>query len=113
MQILDQYLKIKAEIHEYFGYTPDWVEIPLEDNREHYWRVKQNEHGGGRVYYADTLEELENKEGNYYSDEIYTQRFLPKWVYRGPDFTMISCNPGVDGNKFLRVFDNTKEQKGS
>lgn len=44
-----------------------------------------------------------------YSNEIYTQRFLPKWVYRGKDYTMICVDTHTDGNKFLQIFDNSKE----
>lgn len=61
--------------------------------------------------FAETLEELESEEGDYYEHEIYTQRFLPKWVYRGEDYTMICVDTRVDGNKFLQVFDNKKEIK--
>ena len=45
---------------------------------------------------------------DYYSSEIYTQRFYKKHVYEGKDFTMIFTNPGVDGMKYFSLFDNTK-----
>ncbi len=32
-------------------------------------------------------------------------------VYRGQDYTMISVDTHVDGNKFLQIFDNKKEVK--
>lgn len=107
MKILDEYFELQAQIFAYFGYVEDWRVIPLDDCREYYWRLCGE--GPGDVYYADTEEELENEEGNFYSDEIYTQRFLPKWVYRGEAYTMVCCNPSVDGNTFLRIFDNVKE----
>ena len=50
--------------------------------------------------------------GEYYSASIYTQRFLRKWVYRGKDFTLVCMDTHTDGNKFLGVFDNSKEIKG-
>ena len=53
---------------------------------------------------------IRKEDGNFYTEEIYKQRFLPKWVYLGKDFTMICCDTQVDGNKFLRVFDNAKHQ---
>lgn len=108
MELLDKYLSSKAEVFAYFGYVEDWVAIPLEDARKYYWRLPSGD--AGEVAHADTEGELVNEEGNYYVDEIYTQRFLPKWVYRGAEFTLVCCNPGVDGNKFLRVFDNAKER---
>lgn len=44
-----------------------------------------------------------------YAFDIYAQRFLPKWVYRREDYTMICVDAGCDGNKFLAIFDNSKE----
>lgn len=109
MQLLDDYFKLQQQIFDYFGYVEDWRVIPLDDCKEHYWRLDGE--GPGEVHYADSLDELNNKEGNYYVDEIYTQRHLPKWVYRGEEYTMVCCNPHVDGNTFLRVFSNNKEIK--
>ena len=110
MKALDDYLALQEEIFSYFGYVENWVAIPIDDCREYYWRLDEDEGGSGTVTYADTLDTLNDEEaGNYYQDEIYTQRFLPKWVYRGAEYTMICCNPGVDGNKFLRIFNNAKE----
>ena len=99
------YFAVQKEIYEYFGYVEDWRVIPLSDCRKFYWHLEGD--GPGTVYYANTPEDVATGEG--YSDTIYTQRLLPKWVYRGPEFTMVFCDPGVDGNKFLRVFDNAKE----
>lgn len=108
MKLLSDYLFIKEVIHEYFGYVEDWVSIPMEDSREYYWYLEGEAHGDS-VLYADTVEQLEDHDGgNYYSDEIYTQRFLKQWVFYGKDYTMVSCDTHVDGNKFLRIFDNSK-----
>jgi hypothetical protein len=60
------------------------------------------------VRYAKSIEEYKSESGDYYQDDIYTQRFYDKWVYEGEDFTMIFCNPGVDGMKWFRLFDNNK-----
>ncbi len=108
MKLLDDYLELQSKIHEYFGYTEDWRVIPLDDAREFFWFVDSTEKRV--VGYADTEEDLKSRENNYYEDEIYTQRHLPKWVYRGEELTMVCCDPHVDGNKFLRVFDNSKER---
>ena len=67
--------------------------------------------GPGKLYYAYNEKDLLSKDQNYYCDDIYTQRFLPKWVYRGEEYTMVCCNPHEDGNKFLRILDNSKEVK--
>ncbi len=104
MKILTDYFKLRDDIFAYFGYVEDWVCIPLDDVREMYWKLRDDV-----VLYAEEQNDVVEETGNHYEDEIYTQRFLPYWVYRGKDYTMISCNPGVDGNKFLRIFDNSKE----
>jgi hypothetical protein len=95
-------------IHLFFGYKEDWRVIPLEDCRQHFWAIIGGEAQGGSVRFAETKEKFYS-DGNYYVNEIYTQRFLPKWVYRAPDFTMICCDTNTDGNKFLSIFDNAKE----
>jgi len=111
MKLLMDALKSIKEVHEYFGYKEDWRVIPLSDETEFYWTLN-GEGSGGEVHFADTIEDLQDEEaGNFYSHEIYTQRFLPKFVFRGADYTMISCDTHTDGNKFLCIFDNKKEIK--
>lgn len=112
MKLLNEYFKLQKEIFDYFGYTEDWKVIPLDDATEYFWQLQQDEDGGGYVNFSETIEKLKDiYAGEYYQHEIYTQRFLPKWVYRGEDYTMICVDTHVDGNKFLQVFDNTKEIK--
>jgi hypothetical protein len=108
MKILDDYLALQKQIFDYFGYVEDWRVIPIDDAREYYWFVDGE--GPGRVGYADTEKELMFQDGKYYEDEIYTQRHLKKWVYRGEEYTMICCDPHVDGNVFLRIFTNKNER---
>lgn len=137
MELLNQYFNLQKQIHDYFGYEEDWKVIPLDDGTDYYWHVTDEE--SGVVYFAEDedtlrkavaieeklssrvlmgpefdkyLRDLEEQEvGDYYRSEIYTQRFLPKYVYRGKDYTMISVDTRTDGNKFLQVFDNSKEVK--
>lgn len=91
------------EIHAYFGYVEDWVVIPLDlETIDVRWYLDEQDNGTGTVYFFSETDEV-------YAHQIYTQRFLPKWVYRKEDFTMICCDTQVDGNKFLCVFDNTLE----
>lgn len=108
MELLDKYADIKRQICEYFGYTEDYVVIPIEDRREYFWNIT----GEG---YGDVVKYHENRDvlftDNRYEDSIYTQRFLKKWVYRGNEFTMICVDTHVDGNKLLAIFDNSKEVK--
>lgn len=109
MELLDRYTKLRDEVFEYFGYVEDWRVIPLDDARDYFWQLDGE--GPGVVRFADSKEELENESGNYYENEIYTQRFLPKWVYRGEEYTMVVVDTHVDGNKFLQIFSNEKEMK--
>lgn len=104
MELLKEYFKLQKEIHDHFGYVEDWVVIPLDDQTDMYWKLLEHE-----VYYADNIHDLETEEGNCYSGIIYTQRFLPKYVYKSDDYTMVSVDTQCDGNKFLMVFDNKKK----
>lgn len=110
MKLLDEYFKLQKEIYDHFGYVEDWVVIPLDDARDYYWTIDGGDNGS--VRFADTIEDLDDDDsGNFYWNDIYTQRFLSKWVYRSEDYTMICVNTNTDGNKFLQIFDNSKEIK--
>jgi len=107
MKALDKYFTLQQEIYDYFGYVEDWVVIPIDDAREYVWQLYPDS-----VRFAETTEVLQDEDTEtYYEHEIYTQRFLPKWVYRGEDYTMICVDTRTDGNKFLQIFDNKKEIK--
>lgn len=111
MKLLNEYNQKRKELFDYFGYVEDWVAIPVDDATMYYWQLT-GEGYGDTVRYAELLEDLHNEaKGNYYVNEIYTQRFLPKWVYRGAQYTMVVVDTHVDGNKFLQIFDNEKEVK--
>lgn len=103
MELMENYNKAKQELYDHVGFKEDWVVCPIDDCTDKYWDVQ-----GLTVKYADSREEFESESGNYYEDELYTQRFYKKWVYEGKDLTMVFCNPGVDGVQWFRVFDNTK-----
>lgn len=114
--IVDTYLAAEAAIYKHVGYKEDWRVIPLDDARENFWAVDEHEREWCR--FAPKREALEYwlKNGDYgkygdkvYEDMIYTQRFLPKWVYRGKKFTVVCCDTQTDGNKLLRIFRNDRE----
>lgn len=107
MDLLNDYFGLQQKLFEYFGYQEDWRVIPVDDSTKYFWKL-DGESTGGKVCFADTKEELESEGGNYYENEIYTQRHLPKWVYRGKDYTMICVDTRTDGNKFLQIFSNDK-----
>lgn len=107
MKLLKDYFDAKKQVHDYFGYVEDWVAIPLDDATDCFWHLIGE--GPGVVKYAENIEDFAT--GEYYASSIYTQRFLPKWVYRGEEYTMICVDTHTDGNKFLQIFDNSKELK--
>ena len=106
MKLLKDYFELQKQIHDFFGYVEYWKTIPLEDCTDSVWCISE-EGEDGEVFYADSMEGFES--GKCYSGQIYTQRFLPKYVYRADGFTMVSVDTQCDGNKYLMVFDNTKE----
>ena len=109
MKSLDAYNVFRDGIFKYFGYVEDWRVLPFDDARQYYWSLTEGEDSGG-VRFAESKEQLEDEDaGDYYENEIYTQRHLPKWVYRGKEYTMICVDTHTDGNQFLQIFSNDKE----
>ena len=117
-KLLKTYNQTLKDIHEAFGYVEDWVTIPLQDLTDEEWglRISDGKHkcdglmylnGSGILCYGDF-----DDENNYYESEIYTQRFLPKWIYKTETHTMISVNTGCDGNKYLSILSNDKQRVG-
>ena len=106
MQLLTKYFELQKQIYEHFGYVEDWVVIPLNDSTEYFWWCD-----GVTVGFASTEQDLISESGEYCENEVYTQRFLPKWVYTAEDFTMICVDTHTDGNKFLQVLDNAKKRE--
>jgi hypothetical protein len=104
LQLIANYQKALDAIYEHVGLKEDWVVCPLDDCTDKYWYTD----GKTYVRYANTIKEFYDCTC-FYEDEIYTQRFYPKWVYEGKDFTLIFCDPGVDGMKWWRLFDNKKQ----
>lgn len=104
MKLLDEYFEIQQKIYDYFGYEEEWKVIPLEDRRMYLWYVSED-----GVIFAEKIEDFET--GNYYGDEIYTYRFLPKYIYETEDYTMICVDTHTDGNKFLAIYDSQKRLK--
>lgn len=113
MELLDKYLELQNIIFDYFGYKEDWKAIPIDDARGYYWHLTGEEYGDSVLFAKEKENVFEGTDEDGYSNSIYTQRFLPKWVYRGEDYTMICVDTHTDGNKFLQIFDNSKEIKTS
>jgi hypothetical protein len=110
MNVAEEFFNAQKALFEHVGFVPDWVEYAIDDQREMLWETNMTPNGGGHVKFAETQEKMDS-DGEYYQDEIYTQRFYEKWVYEGEDVTMIFCHPGVDGINWFKVFDNSKRIK--
>lgn len=106
MSVLKNYIEAKKALFEHVGLTPDWVEYAIDDCIGLFWSCD-----GESVLYADSPEEYESESGNFYTDEVYKQRFYKEHVYRGEEYTLIFCDPHVDGCKWFKVFDNALEVK--
>lgn len=102
--LIEKYKEALAKIYEHVGFKEDWVIYPINDCTGYYWKVIDDT----QVRYAESMEQFDS-DGDYYEDDIYTQRFYSKHVYEGKDFTMIFCEPHVDGMKWFRLFDNSKQ----
>ncbi len=103
-KLIDSFFEFQQIVHDFFGYVEDWVAIPIEDSRDYFWMIDER---SGWLRYAETKEHILDVEaGEYYEDEIYEQRFLPKYVYCVDHYTMVSVDTHTDGNKFLRILDN-------
>lgn len=109
MKLIKKYEAALQAIYDHVGFKEGWVIYPLDDCTDKYWDVIENE----EVHYADSKKEFEEKDGNYYSDKIYPQRFYNKWVYEGENFTMVFCNRRIDGMKWFRLFDNSKRVRAN
>lgn len=98
----------RQALFDYFGYVENWRVLPFDDGTSFFWKLDEL---NGTVRYARQAVELDDERGtgDYYENDIYTQRHLPRWVYRGPDYTMIVVDTHTDSNQFLQIFDNAKE----
>lgn len=99
MELLERYKELERRLHDYFGYQEDWHVYAIQDHRDSYWHIRD-----GDVEFADKEEDVGIDNG--YSYEIRNDRFLPKSVYVGVDYTMILVDTHTDGNQFLAIFSN-------
>lgn len=109
MELLENYNEAIKQIYDHVGFTQDWVIFPIDDCTNKFWSINDAKN---KVRYADGIDQFKY-DGVYYEDEIYKQRFYSKWVYEGDNFTMIFCDPNVDGMRWFRIFDNSKRTEWS
>ena len=104
MNIIEKFNHARQEIYDHVGFVEDWVVYAIEDRTEMYYQILNNE-----VKFAKTLEDFYSDD-NYYIDEIYTQIFYKKHIYKGAEFTLIFVNTlSAGGNKFFAIYNNLKE----
>lgn len=109
---ITRYFSLQEEVFKYFGYVQDWKVIPLDPQLGRYWMICGPEDSNStNVTWSDQpFTEKSVKEGSkIYGGTIYTQRFLPKWVYRGKKYTMVAVDTHSDDNRVLMVFENALE----
>lgn len=110
MKLLKEYFQLQKQIYSYFGYVEDWAVIPLDDQTDQYWVLCQEPDGSGIVmFYSEPITQEVLDSGLFYCNRIYTQQFLPKWIYKGSEHTMVCIDTQTDGNKFLAVFSNDRQ----
>jgi len=113
LKLISKWDELRKQVHEYFGYKEDWVCLPMETHLGEHWMICGPENERSSVVNSKeefTLSSI-SAGNSIYGSRIYTQRFLPKWVYRGEDLTMISVETGCDGNRILMIFENKLECK--
>jgi len=109
---IDQYFSLQKEIHEAFGYQEDYRVIPMNDARDVKWWFLTDEESGKLYYgYTELTKEVATEGEEFYSTDIYTQRHLPKWVYRASSCTLVCNDTHTDLNVFLTILPNDKEFK--
>lgn len=106
--LLMSYFACKQAVHEFFGYAQQWRDIPISDDTGCWWYLSGEGHGD-RVLFGDGDVRESVSSGDYYANAIYTQRHLPRWVYRTETHTMVCVDTQSDFNVFLAIFDNAKE----
>lgn len=103
--LLDSHQELRAKIFEHFGYVEDWRIYPIVDDRNFYWKNINDE----EILFAEDVEDLVEEDSDYYSYEVFKDRFLPKWIYRSEDLTMVLVDTHTDGNRYLAIFANDNE----
>lgn len=103
LELVEEYGRALQKIYDHVGFKENWVICPIDNCLEMYWKLDND-----NVLYAENKIDVVEETGNHYSDQIYKQRFYNKWVYEGKDFTMIFCNPCVDGMRYFSIFDNKR-----
>lgn len=116
--VVDAYFERRLAIFKHVGYVEDWRILPIVDYRTDYWSVDEFERE--HVRFSPSREALaywlkHDDYGKYgdrlYENAIYTQRHLPRWIYRGKELTIAVVDTHTDGNQYLQLLANEREVK--
>lgn len=106
MDLIEKYFSAEKEIKEMFGYEDSWRKLPLEDSREYYWKLWNED-----VYYGPTKEDTHWESPHFAAELRYDGNTDQQHLYRTTHYTMIMIDAECDNNMFLCIFDNRKEVK--
>lgn len=138
-QLINNYLEAEKAIYKHTGYVEDWARIPLDIVSNHFWCVDENEReyvkhcpqrAGIEFWLRHSREDDRVKPckgcehckkpdcdewgpfgKSFYGGPIYTQRHLPRWVYRGTELTIICHDTQQDLNRVLLCVRSSLEVK--
>lgn len=106
--IIEKYKSSLVELFNHVGFIEDYVLCPIDICMDYYWELVFEGDSPSSIIYSEDINKIFS-DGEYYQDDIYKQRFYDKHVYRGEEFTMVFCNPHLDGVKWFRFFNNKLE----
>jgi len=101
--LISNYKNALQAIYDHVGFKEDWAIYTIADHTDKYWHADDDS-----VCYADSESDFYYDHDEHCVEAIYKHRFYDKWVYEGAEFTMIFCDPQVDGMKWFKLFDNKK-----
>ena len=110
MKQLDAYNEALHSIFDYFGLDTSWEVVPIEDDREYFWKLNPDE---SQVFFFDDKEiiekECDDSTAECFSNDIYIVKGCPKHIFVGKEHTLIVTVFGA--YKALAIFDNKKQIK--
>lgn len=103
---LTNYENSKEKILKYFEFKESWKIFPIVDLTDKYWKLEEDKF----VLFSDIeLNDSILKAEDYTNYEIWKYKHLDKWIYEKELYTMIIVFTGIDDNKLLVIFDNSKK----
>jgi hypothetical protein len=105
MKLLDEYYALREKIYEYFGYEESWQVFPIMDHRRFFWLLLDH-----KIVFCEEKISEENEDKQY--SALFYSHISEKHhkIYQTENYTMICIDTQCDGNIFLAIFDNSKEQ---